>query len=466
MSGNKLNIILLLLLIGSLQACSLFEQISRTPAPRKPVLVKNDSSGHAVAANTGNAGDTLLPEKEKSKYLKEEYHLAVLLPFYLDNSYLTALDPEEKKYSYRPMVATEYLQGLLIAIEDLKNSGINLKVSIFDTRNDSATVRDILRQEALKDADLIIGPLFPRNLALVAPFAAKHHILLISPLSSKVPLREATPEFIKARPGDDAHVERLARYAAMHFRQYPTYIFHTADPDEKALANYMARIYRESLPYGNEEKELHLVELEEDGSFEKDLLSAHDTNIVLVPSNNEIFVTNILRGLNNVTEGEAFNLGSNSKKEDIKYLVSPEDIFLFGMPSWIEKFASSRFDYLNTLNFYTTREFFYDTASAAYRHFRGAFIDTFHYAPSLISMKAYDICFYMGHLLSRYGSRSMDYFDFYHHAPINGQIEIRPVYRIDPKHGKEILHHHENRYVHILRFDAYKLELAPGFLSK
>ncbi len=466
MSGNKLNIILLLLLIAGMQGCSLFEQISRTPAPHKPVTVKSDSSDHNLPANTGNAGDTLLPEKDKSKYLKEEYHLAVLLPLYLDNSYLTELDPEAKKYSYRPMVATEYLQGLLIAIEDLKNSGINLRVSIFDTRNDSATVRDILRQDALKNADLIIGPLFPRNLALVAPFAARHQILLVSPLSSKVPLREANPEFIKARPGDDAHVERLARYAAMHFRQYPVYIFHTPDPAEKAMASYMARIYRESLPYGDEEKELHMVELEEDGSFDKELLSAHDTNIVLVPSNNEIFVTNILRGLNNITEGEAFNLGSNSKKEDIRYLVRPEDIFLFGMPSWIEKFASSRFDYLNTLNFYTSREFFYDTASSAYQHFRSAFIDTFHYAPSSVSMKAYDICFYMGQLLSRYGSRSIDYFNFYHHAPINGQIEIRPVYRKDPKRGKEILHHHENRYVHILRFDAYKLELAPGFLAK
>lgn len=466
MSGNKLNIILLLLFLASMQSCSLFEQISRAPVPHKPVTIRSDSSEHKVPANTVHAGDTLLPEKGNEKYLKEEYHLVVLLPFYLDNSFLTELDPDAKKYSYRPMVATEYLQGLLIAIEDLKNSGINLSVSIFDTRNDSATVRDILRQESLKNADLIIGPLFPRNLALVAPFAARHHILLISPLSSKVPLQEASPEFIKARPGDDAHVEYLARYAAMHFRQYPTYIFYTADPDEKALANYMAGIYRQSLPIGNEEKELHMIELGENGNFDKNLLSAHDTNVVLIPSNNEIFVTNILRGLNNITEGEAFNLGANSKKKEIEYLVRPEDIFLFGMPSWIEKFASSRFDYLNTLNFYTSREFFYDTASSAYQHFRASFIDTFHYAPSTISMKAYDFCFYMGQLLSRFGSRSIEYFNFYHHAPINGQIEIRPVYQMDPKQGKEILHHHENRYVHILRFDDYKLEIAPAFLTK
>ncbi len=464
LNGNKRHIAFIILLLWVMQSCTLFRNIQKEHPPKNKEEVEiRDTTEKIIAKDSLAPLDTFQKGIEPG-YKQEEYRIVLMLPFYLDNSYLLELDPDEKSYHYRPMVATEYLQGFLIALEDLKKEGYHLKVSVFDTRNDSSAVRHLLKEKALRQADLIIGPLFPRNLAIVAPFAARHSIPLVSPLSGKVPLNKPNRYIIKARPGNEAHVKHLAQYAAAHFRQYPTFILHSSDPGEKELAEFMASEYRQSLPPGDEEINLRVVELNEKGEVDKKLLAAHDTNIVLVPSNNEIFVTNVLRGLNNITEGEAFNLGSNSKKEDIKYLVEPEDIFLFGMPSWIERFASSRFDYLNTLNFYTSKEFYYDTSSVNYQHFRNQFIDTFHYSPSEISMKAYDGTEYMVHMLGRYGNKIIENFPYYHHAPINGRIDIEAIYTMED--AQEILHHYENRFVHILRFDDYKLEIAPGFFSK
>jgi hypothetical protein len=177
-------------------------------------------------------------------------------------------------------------------------------------------------------------------------------------------------------------------------------------------------------------------------------------------------VTNVLREVNNQTVGQAFNLKNAEESRKVEYRVKPDQMFVFGFTRWISDFNSLRYDYLNAVNFYATKAYVYEKDDTAYQQFATAFADTFDYAPSTVSMKAYDLMMYMGRMLNQYGMAARDYFPFYHQVPINKYIDFQPLYIYGKDPEKEILHHYENRFVHMTRYMDYNLELAPSFFKK
>ena len=66
----------------------------------------------------------------------------------------------------------------------LKSTGVSTQVDLFNTGRSEAEVRDLLRQNAVQQADLIIGPVYDDCFAPVAVFAAERGIPVVSPLAS------------------------------------------------------------------------------------------------------------------------------------------------------------------------------------------------------------------------------------------------------------------------------------------
>ncbi len=54
----------------------------------------------------------------------------------------------------------EFYQGALLALEELKTSGISVKVDLFNTGKSAAETAEILQQPELQNANLIIGPVY------------------------------------------------------------------------------------------------------------------------------------------------------------------------------------------------------------------------------------------------------------------------------------------------------------------
>lgn len=77
----------------------------------------------------------------------------------------------------------EFYQGALLALEELKTSGISVKVDLFNTGKSAAETAEILQQPELQNANLIIGPVYDECFPPVAAFAAQHGIPVVSPLA-------------------------------------------------------------------------------------------------------------------------------------------------------------------------------------------------------------------------------------------------------------------------------------------
>ncbi|MBQ8271260.1 MAG: LysM peptidoglycan-binding domain-containing protein [Bacteroidaceae bacterium] len=100
--------------------------------------------------------------------------VAIVLPFLLDS-----YSPNEQNRM------VEYYQGLLIAVDKLKQSGYSFEINTFDSGNKDKSLNQLFASGALDNMDLIIGALYPEHNKELARFAQQKNIPLVIPFTSK-----------------------------------------------------------------------------------------------------------------------------------------------------------------------------------------------------------------------------------------------------------------------------------------
>ena len=101
--------------------------------------------------------------------------VALLLPFMTN----------EKTPSANTLRFIEYYEGMLLAVDSLRNSGSSIELSVFDTGNGTKQLKEVLKDDALKEANLIIGAVYNDQIGPVAEFAEKNNIKYVIPFTSK-----------------------------------------------------------------------------------------------------------------------------------------------------------------------------------------------------------------------------------------------------------------------------------------
>lgn len=80
----------------------------------------------------------------------------------------------------------EYYRGVLMACDSLKKLGISVDVHAWNTPDDE-NIAPVLQEQAAQQCDLIIGPLYSKQMAQLSQFVAQHDIRLIIPFSINAP---------------------------------------------------------------------------------------------------------------------------------------------------------------------------------------------------------------------------------------------------------------------------------------
>lgn len=137
-----------------------------------------DSTQVAVidTINLEQQADTV-PTEWWAKQKESEIKVGILLPFMLDS---VKRDASMDRF-------VEFYQGCLLAIDSLSKQGLSTKIFTYDIGTDAVTLQNALRQPALQQVDLIIGPAYQNQVEMVAQYAAKHKIPTVIPFSSNVP---------------------------------------------------------------------------------------------------------------------------------------------------------------------------------------------------------------------------------------------------------------------------------------
>ena len=144
--------------------------------------IKNTEQDEMVELEITSLDSIYIQKKKRNNKL----NISVLLPFRSSNLNFNSIKEVESLLVDRNLytIALDLYSGILYAINDLKKMGISINLNVFDTDNSLNKILEISNGEKIRNSDLIIGPLLPRNFETFSAIDFLESIPKVFPLSN------------------------------------------------------------------------------------------------------------------------------------------------------------------------------------------------------------------------------------------------------------------------------------------
>ena len=131
--------------------------------------------------------DSIFVKKRKRD---NQLNLSVLLPFRSNTVNYDSIEEVESLFEDRNLytITLDFYSGILYAIEDLRELDVSINLNVFDTQNSINKINEISSENSVKDSDVIIGPLIPRNFETFSNIKLLESIPKVFPLST-IPIK-------------------------------------------------------------------------------------------------------------------------------------------------------------------------------------------------------------------------------------------------------------------------------------
>lgn len=335
--------------------------------------------------------------------LQGNFKVALLMPFFLDeNSQEFYIDSSqvgddgkkiyEKKffppdYIYPPSKGfVEFYQGFLLAVDSLKKRGLSVDLQVFDTARDTMKIKQLLYNESLANTDLIIGPAYKEGLRPVLEFARKRQIPVVSPFSRDMQALNNNPYFYQVFPSYASRMETFAERIA-HDHQKNLVLIHSGDTLENDNLHLMKeKLFLEMSKYTFiSSVQFKEVAFQDSVSSIEQALLPDQENIIIVPSNNEAFVTDLVTNLNTLQKD-----GYRMK--------------LYGLSRW-QRFENVDPNYYFNLHLSIIQIFYPDYSEPITEHFMDNYHNAFRGEASQFAFHGFDVGIYFLSALGNYGKQ-------------------------------------------------------------
>ncbi len=312
---------------------------------------------------------------------KQLIKVALLLPFDIEattkHNLIKTMDGEteiEKErndptLSPRSRTFVEFYQGVLIAVDSLKNQGVNIQLFTYDTAPDTNKVKQILALPQMKTVDLIIGPAYASNLKLVSDYSLRHQIKMVYPLSSVNPYLNTNPYLFQVNAEDTMLYHRYSDYIVKQQLNNRIVLIKSSVPDKneiKLAAEIKDKLYLKYLPMGVMPDYVEIAFSEQNIQGLESLLSQDKLNVVVIPSPGEADVSKIITTLHGV-----------SKSTDVK-------VKLIGFGNWL-RYQTINAEEVHDLNTHILTPYVLDYNNDKVNRFASKYRDWFHTEPFAIA---------------------------------------------------------------------------------
>ena len=356
LSGNKLIISIFIGLC--LAACSPKVQTAKKEAPPED-----------------------MKEKEVKKPSKKftEATISLLIPFNLDDFKTKALNKAEVE---KHALAIDFYQGFKLGIDSAAASGLNFKLNVYDTEDNNSRLASLIQNNKLQGSDLLVGPVFPDGLKYIKNYSLQNKLPVVSPLAASQPSEFANPNLISIVNNIDLHAAKIGDYILKKYAPEKTVVvlISTKSPSDELLGLPLRNYF---LNKGNK---LPFQEYASVFTMETKL-TKDKKYVVLLSSSSQTFVAASIDKL-----AKMKNAGFN--------------IDLFGHPDWMKQTYNT--EKLQALNTIITSSYRVDYNSPAVVDFIKKYRKAFDFEPGEYAYKGFDIGFYFGKQLSKYG---VNYFE-------------------------------------------------------
>lgn len=393
-----------------------------------------DSLTAFILDTTINSPDSVItPAIIYSGEIKNEYNVAFFLPFHAKEA--NEIETEkiirgEEQLPNKSVIALQFYEGALLAVDSLKKQKLNAKIFVYDIDDrDSLNMDKLLKKPELAEMDLMIGPLYGSSFMPIAKFAKEHTIPIVSPFTQMNKILFNNPYVCKVQPSSMMQVEQMAHFVIDTFQKQNIILVNNGNPKEVSFFNVFKKTAIEALS----KAQLKTVDsLKEAKSIEaiEGMLNPAKINVIILPSNNQSYVTEFISKLNSL----------NGKNK----------IVLMGLQSWIN-FDNLDFDYLNNLSVHIPSNNYIDYQNPTTQSFTKSYREKFKTDPDLYSYQGYDIAFYFISTLQKNGGAFLNNLVNTKYQGIETKFDFMQY-----PSGSGF----ENKFVYILKYADYKLVKA------
>lgn len=362
----------------------------------QPSIVKEeDKTIKAVRCDTFNYSKS-----------KRVFNVALLLPILPENQVVDSddqIDPvtgekivekavDKDKISAKSSNYLDFYEGFLFAVDSLKKEGLSLNLSVLNTKNSVSDINSLMNDKAIKQADLIIGPVYPELMKPMANFCRENRINIVSPLSPNNSLLKDNPYYFQANPSYSAQVDEFASKVDFSPKQNLMIVFEDDSSSLDMVNTYKAGVAKRISQYSNSDaihfKEIVYVPGGDSKVIKEKLnqsLSDEKENVILVPSDNEAFVSDFLSHLFALTTYYNYK------------------VKVYGFPKW-QRFKNIPIqDYYYKLNLHLFTPFYVDYTRNNVKRFVDKYRRYYRSEPSQYSFQGYDIGLYFLKAIKTYG---------------------------------------------------------------
>ena len=320
-----------------------------------------------------------------SIYDQKTLRISLVLPFFTNKSDSIIVNCPENTNCTIDKISENSFQiynGVKIALRDLKELGYNLELNVFDSKYDTNTIKEIFQDTLFKSSNLIIGPLYSKNIKMMRVFSKNSHIPMISPYNIPSQALFNYPDLFKIQPSRSTQSKEMAIYIKNSKDDYNILLLSDVEDNKsKVYGNIFSDAFNDTIYLIKDSlKEVDsilptLLKRGDDWSHLLDKLSKKKSNLIIITSNQVPFLT------------YAFNkiIEFSNSKEHYK-----SDFEIFGFED-IYRIKTIDIIYKNKFNLHFVSKGIPDLNSNRIAEFKDKYRDFLSAEPTKYSYLGYDI---------------------------------------------------------------------------
>ena len=359
--------------------------------------------------------------------------VALLLPFSAKDYPVfvdTLVEKMPVQISARSEQFISFYEGVLLAVDSLKNQGYKVNLKVFDTERSAEKMYTMVDEIDRFHPDLIIGPVYGSVYKALMDDLTNKNIPVIYPLSSRSEEFGVYPDFIQVNPSTKALTVAMSDWLREEAEEANLVclnltgneVSHSDLEDIRLFKEYMHRIGSMNFYDWN----TSAVPLD---GLRLQLLPDRE-NIIILPTTKEAEVSKILPVLSALTDGYR--------------------ITVVGFPEW-QAFTSVDHETYFKLNTKIFTYSYVDNTTEPAKRFALKYRKYFYTEPNNLAYKAFDMSLYFIELAAKYRDRTLDALEFY---PRNGDFSRFYFQKMEGQAGKE------NQGFYIVNFGSdYRLKI-------
>lgn len=274
-------------------------------------------------------------------------------------------------------IVSDFYFGTEMAMDSLSKLGIKIHAQVFDTENSIDTINKIFRKHNFSKVDLVVGPLFTKNINHVNKNIANSDAYILSPFSTTT---KATNDFgskiVQEIPLKVEFVNKIVNHIINHYTDEKLILVTDSLPESKKLLNdVMVKFSSDSLIDLNKVIIIKPIDNYIKRSFfqENIAVNTEAKNWVINLSANDVLLADIINTLG-VFQKDLYDISL--------FTITKSDLF-------------NNFDnyFLSRLNFCFPSETYIDYRIEEIKVFEKKYLSRYHNLPSENAVKGFDMVY-------------------------------------------------------------------------